>query len=173
VDEGANAKRVDLEHPLFAAVTHLEILDSHEFENDTAEGMEWLLNLSALPMLTHLSLSGTPPNPAILKNILKSCPCLRALIVAFPVGDEVGACAYVEVIETVKDARLVLGVDTDPYSDWEVGARGSEDIWVKAEKFVDLKTHGERSCEFRYLILSPLLIISCRAPVNAFLMYCT
>ncbi|KAJ7891955.1 hypothetical protein B0H13DRAFT_2038916 [Mycena leptocephala] len=141
VDLGANAKRVDLEHPLFAAVTHLEILDSHEFENDTAEGMEWLLNLSALPVITHLSLSGTPPNPAILKNILKSCPHLRALIVAFPVGDEVGACAYVEVIETVKDARLV-------------GARGSEDIWVKAEKFVDLKTHGERS-------------------LNAFLMYCT
>ncbi|KAJ7869073.1 hypothetical protein B0H13DRAFT_2063463, partial [Mycena leptocephala] len=152
VDEGANAKRVDLEPPPppFAAVTYLDILDSHEFENDTAEGMEWLLNLSALPVLTHLSLSGTPPNPAILK----SCSRLRVLIFAFPVGDKVGACAYVEVIETVKDARLVLEVDTDRYSDWEVGARGGEDIWVKAEKFVDLKTRGERS-------------------LNAFLMYCT
>lgn len=74
----------------------------------------------------------------------------------------------------MEDARLVLGVDTDPYSDWEVGARGGEDIWVKAETFVDLKTRGERSCEFVYLILSPsLLIISCLPPVDAFLMYCT
>ncbi|KAJ7865407.1 hypothetical protein B0H13DRAFT_2067808 [Mycena leptocephala] len=118
---------VDLEHPLFAAVTHLDIFDDIDIEEEEPEGMQWLQSLSILPALTHLAFS-TAPNPRVLHDVLENCPHIRVLLVVFPITDTNGAKAYVEELSVV-DARL--------------GARGGKDIWIRAEEFMTRKRRGE------------------------------
>jgi hypothetical protein len=143
---------VDLEHPLFAAVTHLDIFDDIDIEEEQPEGMQWLQSLSILPALTHLAFS-TAPNPQVLHDVLENCPRIRVLLVVFPITDTNGAKAYMEELSIV-DARLVVATYIDYYSDWERGARGGEDIWVRAEKFIARKMCGEVEGRFKSYVLS-------------------
>ncbi len=49
-----------------------------------------------------------------------------------------------------------MGVATyvDYYNDWETGARGGEDIWVRAEEFIARKRRGEVEGQFKRYVLS-------------------
>ncbi|KAF7354282.1 Tyrosinase central domain-containing protein [Mycena venus] len=148
---------VNLDHPLFATVSHLDIMDDSDIEDSELEGQEWLQNLSTLPALTNLAFS-TTPNPHIVHSILGSCPRLRVLVVLFSVSDTAGARAYLqEVINEVSitDMRFVVATYADYYADWELGARGKEDIWVRVEEFVARKRRGEVEASDYFLNGSP------------------
>ncbi|KAJ7645227.1 hypothetical protein DFH06DRAFT_1136689 [Mycena polygramma] len=130
---------VDLTHPLFSTVTHLDVFDYIDFEgDDEGHGTEWLRNLPVLPALTHLRLN-SPPTEETLRDTLKGCSQLRILVVTFDDTDECSFGAYSQAVREsfqITDPRVVL-TDLDSYSaDWEKGARGVADIWSWAEKRV-------------------------------------
>ncbi|KAJ7093493.1 hypothetical protein C8R44DRAFT_890716 [Mycena epipterygia] len=54
-NKGNEVVSVDLEHPLFASLTHLDLFDEMDIEDD--EGQDWLKSLSTLPALTHFGFS--------------------------------------------------------------------------------------------------------------------
>ncbi|KAJ7264516.1 hypothetical protein B0H12DRAFT_229950 [Mycena haematopus] len=141
-DEDGEESAVDLEHPLFAAVSHLDILDGFDIEDAEPQGLEWLRHLATLPALTHLSFSSTPPNPFIVQEILQNCPLIRVLVVAFADKDKDGADTYLEH-SNISDSRFVVVTSMDYYEDWERGARGEDDVWARAAEFISRKEHGE------------------------------
>ncbi|KAJ6514348.1 hypothetical protein C8R47DRAFT_1090993 [Mycena vitilis] len=143
-DEG-----VDLTHPLFSTVTHLDVFDYIDFEGDgdfEGHGTEWLHNLPALPALTHLRLT-SPPTEETLRETLKGCSQLRVLVVTFDVTDECSFDAYSQAMEEgfqITDPRVVLA-EMDSYSaDWEKGARGGAEIWSLAEQHVHKATKRQQ-----------------------------
>ncbi|KAJ7342807.1 hypothetical protein DFH08DRAFT_235803 [Mycena albidolilacea] len=133
---------VDLDHPLFGAVTHLDLFDEVDIEDEEPEQLAWLLqDPSKLPALTHLAFN-TQPNPLVLQKLLTRYPQLHVLIVAFNAKEEDLAAGYMEEL-TIADLRLVVATYANYYIDWELGARGGDDLWVRSEEFVSRKRRGE------------------------------
>lgn len=125
---------IDIEHPLFVAVTHLELFDEFDIEDD--EGPAWFIHLCNLPALTHLSFNSAA-HPDALRRILASFPLLQVLLVTFPTTDDTSELFAEYVGELgVADTRLVIATYGDCYDDWEIGARGGDDIWVWAEEVI-------------------------------------
>ncbi|KAJ7225192.1 hypothetical protein C8J57DRAFT_1731152, partial [Mycena rebaudengoi] len=134
---------VDLQHPLFAAASHLDIFNYFDIEKEEPEAMRWLKHLSALPALTHLAFS-SPPNPQVMYFVLDSCPRLDVLLIVFPVIGKNTAKEYLKhIADHFCDSRFVAAIYKDYYSDWELGARGGKDIWARAEEFIARKKRGE------------------------------
>ncbi|KAJ7266172.1 hypothetical protein C8J57DRAFT_1469958 [Mycena rebaudengoi] len=134
---------VDLQHPLFAAASHLDIFDYFDIEKEEPEAMRWLKHLSALPALTHLAFS-SPPNPQVMYSVLDSCPRIDVLLIMFPVIRKNTAKEYLKhIADDFCDSRFVAAIYKDYYSDWELGARGGKDIWARAEEFIARKKRGE------------------------------
>ncbi|KAJ7342758.1 hypothetical protein DFH08DRAFT_962804 [Mycena albidolilacea] len=133
---------VDLDHPLFGAVTHLDLFDEVDIEDEEPEQLTWLLqDPSKLPALTYLAFN-TQPNPLVLQKLLTSYPQLHVLIVAFNAKEEDLAVGYMEEL-TIADPRLAVATYANYYIDWELGARGGDDLWVRSEGFVSRKRRGE------------------------------
>ncbi|KAJ7851240.1 hypothetical protein B0H14DRAFT_3866359 [Mycena olivaceomarginata] len=114
---------VDIGHPLFSTLSHLDILDEIDPEG---MGPEWLNDLSTLPALTHLSFNN-PPNSEILHTMLQACPRIHVFIAAFHVSGKARAHAYVESM-SIRDIRFVVATYSDHYGDWELGTKGGADI---------------------------------------------
>ncbi|KAF8202647.1 hypothetical protein K438DRAFT_1965139 [Mycena galopus ATCC 62051] len=152
-DDDAEESAVDLQHSLFAALTHLDVLDDIDVEDEEPQALEWLRHLSTLPALTHLSFSSTPPNPQIVDDVLRACPLIHVLIVAFSISDKEGPDTYLEH-SSISDIRFVMVAFVDYYRDWELGARGGEDIWVRAEEFISRKKGGDLEADNYLLDLS-------------------
>ncbi|KAJ7064207.1 OPT oligopeptide transporter protein-domain-containing protein [Mycena amicta] len=135
---------VDLSHPLFRSVTHLDILDAIDPEDEELADMPWLLNgnlgAASLPALTHLSFN-SPPHPVALSSIMQSSfpaggdSTLKVLLIVFTASEAALAFDYVVMCP---DPRVVVATDKDYYANWERGARGSaeDDIWLQAEQLV-------------------------------------
>jgi hypothetical protein len=139
--------QVDFEHPLFETVTHLDIFD--DVQNDEEEDKEWLEQLPVLPALTHLAFNG-PPSFSTIRHILSESPRLCVLLVTYPKLQAQGAREFADSID-VEDPRLVVAVnEVNYYDDWEAGARGREDIWFRADAFVAAKSRGliRRMCPY-------------------------
>ncbi|KAJ7285312.1 hypothetical protein C8J57DRAFT_1498144 [Mycena rebaudengoi] len=139
--------QVDFEHPLFETVTHLDIFD--DVQNDEEEDKEWLEQLPVLPALTHLAFNG-PPSLSTIRHILSESPRLCVLLVTYPKLQAQGAREFADSID-VEDPRLVVAVnEVNYYDDWEAGARGREDIWFRADAFVAAKSRGliRRMCPY-------------------------
>ncbi|KAJ6530040.1 hypothetical protein DFH09DRAFT_151901 [Mycena vulgaris] len=140
-DEDRDAEEaVDLEHALFRSVTHLLLFDTltdHEYP----EGIT--MRLSKLPALTHLSFRwGDEPDPLVIHRILATTH-IQVLLVMFPIWKADEANSYSEELSWVADVRVVVGMYRNHSADWESGAWGGEDIWMRAEKFVARKRRGE------------------------------
>ncbi|KAJ7479453.1 hypothetical protein B0H11DRAFT_1276209 [Mycena galericulata] len=136
---------VNMNHPLFAAVSHLNILDWFDIEDEEPQAMQWLKDLSRLPALTHLAF-GSPPHPQVMSTVLDSCPRLDALLAMFPVinNKQDAAKEYLEYIGgAISDSRFVVAMYNEYDTDWELGARGGNDIWARAEEFIARKKCGE------------------------------
>ncbi|KAJ7489668.1 hypothetical protein B0H11DRAFT_2278361 [Mycena galericulata] len=134
---------VDMNYPLFAVVSHLEIYDGFDTEVEEPEVMQWLRGLSALPALTHLALN-SPPHLQVLSSVLGACPRIDALLVLFPVVQQDSAKEYLEYIGgAISDSRFVVVMYKNYYADWELGARGGSDVWARADDFIARKKRGE------------------------------
>jgi hypothetical protein len=150
---------VDLTHPLFGSITHLDILD------DMEEGAtEICAQISILPSLTHLSLDFHIPTD-ILVTVLVNCPRLKLLLVLWPSWDQESyelAC-----IPRVCDVRFVMASFDDYWAEWEAGAMGLPNFWSRGDDFVARKRRGEiEGTVFTFLIylhvsLTPSILVTC------------
>jgi hypothetical protein len=145
-DEGIT---VNIGHPLFSTVSHLDILDEIDPEG---LGPEWLNDLSTLPALTHLSFN-IPLNSEIFHTILQACPCIQVFIAAFHVSEKAEAHAYVEAM-SIRDIRFVVATYNNHYGDWELGTKGGADIWVRVEEFISRKKRGEIEGVYTFIPLA-------------------
>ncbi|KAF7366315.1 hypothetical protein MSAN_00887700 [Mycena sanguinolenta] len=120
----------DFSHPLFSRITHLQLWDNHT-------GWKYWSGLATLPNLTHLAF-GTTRTLAIFQNMLTACSALQALVFTY---SRVESGAGLESL--AHDVRFVC-IPKPPFmSDWQIGARGGDDFWVRAENFIARRSCGE------------------------------
>ncbi|KAJ7499949.1 hypothetical protein FB451DRAFT_1207059 [Mycena latifolia] len=124
---------VDFGHTLFSRLTHLDMFDSTPLD-------AWAVAFGQLPHLTHLSV--WPGKPAFFRGVLQHCAQLEVLALVFT--DQYGLQEGLEEYRFFgDDPRSVLMSVDDFLNDWEVGARGGEDFWVRAERFIEKRRAGE------------------------------
>jgi hypothetical protein len=128
---------IDLSHPFFRTVTHIDIFEAVDDEN----GAQICPGLAALPALTHLCLNNDVPVD-IFKRLLEQCPRLQIML---HLWHEVYSESARDVANDprVADVRYVVAVFTDYWSDWEGWARGGTDVWAAADTFVARKRQDE------------------------------
>ncbi|KAJ7230844.1 hypothetical protein B0H12DRAFT_221117 [Mycena haematopus] len=123
---------IDFTHPLFSHITHLELRAAlHRAEWDQWKG------LATVPNLTHLAFLGGK-SLSIFRNTLAACPKLQVLI-SLHVQDDPG----VGLESLAHDTRFVCIPAPPFYTDWQIGAHGGEDFWVRAEKFIAQRNRYE------------------------------
>ncbi|KAJ7123476.1 hypothetical protein C8R44DRAFT_875666 [Mycena epipterygia] len=128
---------VDLHHPLFSSLTHLNIFGTIK------ESPRIYEHLQSLPSLTHLCLDNDIPRDALCA-VLSGCPHLEVVVnlwAYFRANRAVG----VSKNPPVTDLRFVVGLYREYWDDWEAGARGGHDFWARAETFIERKRRGEIS----------------------------
>jgi hypothetical protein len=127
-----SAADVDLRHPFFLSVTHMEI-----FEVD----MHICAGLASMLTLTHLCLDENL-EVAILAHVLDHCSNLQVLVNMF---DFQGDAQGVADNPPVTDVRfVVVAIACHSYWDeWELGARAGVDFWVAADTFIARKRRRE------------------------------
>ncbi|KAJ7195759.1 hypothetical protein GGX14DRAFT_376659 [Mycena pura] len=125
-------------HPLFSRITHLtmgERLSSVE-EHIYA-------NLRTLPALTHLCLhSVVSPTTCTLELLLTDCVRLELLVVLWEQLSIVSA-TRMAANTPLRDVRLVVGVYSHCWVDWNTGAAGLPNLWTRAENVVAQRRGGE------------------------------
>ncbi|KAJ7758815.1 hypothetical protein DFH07DRAFT_772388 [Mycena maculata] len=119
---------IDFSHPLFAQITHLDILDWDDRGWNRHDGYA---GLARMPRLTHLSFSYNKEIPhGVCRGALEHCELLQVLaIVRSSPGSEPPA-------NLSRDPRFVIVVVEDDLEDWKKGAHGEEDYWAVAEEMV-------------------------------------
>ncbi|KAJ7213615.1 hypothetical protein GGX14DRAFT_619235 [Mycena pura] len=134
---------IDLAHPLFMTITHLDILEPL-LDSDVA--LDICPALPALPALTHLCLGTMTSSTTLwttLDMLLADCARLQLLAVLWPKHT---ASSDVMLASTpLRDVRLVMGLDRNISVDWAAGATGLPNFWTEAESFVARKRSGEIS----------------------------
>ncbi|KAJ6600215.1 hypothetical protein B0H10DRAFT_2083383 [Mycena sp. CBHHK59/15] len=123
---------IDLTHPLFDSITHLDIYD------EIGE-KRILTRISALPALTHLCFNEEVAW-GIIRAVLRDCPRLELLanFCSFP-GDVFRERAQ---DPPVRDVRFVMGMYADHWIDYDVGVKGLSDFWSVLDDFVAGKRSG-------------------------------
>ncbi|KAJ7483899.1 hypothetical protein B0H11DRAFT_1193551 [Mycena galericulata] len=128
-------QHIDLKHPLFNSITHLDVFDAMgEIDAYIAP------HLASLPALTHLCLNNRVPGH-ILRALLSDCPRLRLLVNLWYYQKASSGRALADD-PPVADRRFVVGLYRDYQREWTAGARGEPDFWTMAEDFVARKRGG-------------------------------
>jgi hypothetical protein len=128
-DGGAN---IDFQHPLFAHLTHLEV-----FDKDPALTT---VGIPRIPCLTHLAFH-VLWDVNLYLAVLAQCPRLEVL--AFIVHERFWGEEYGVVDPRFgDDVRTVVVAVQDFINDWEFGADGGADYWVRAERFIAQRRSG-------------------------------
>ncbi|KAF7366179.1 Tyrosinase central domain-containing protein [Mycena venus] len=123
---------IDLNHPLFRSVTHLDMF--------RIEGVaEILVELPTLPALTHLALDSDLSRDIVL-SVLPDCPRLKLLLVQWQLFEKRDYMAA--RTPHVYDVRFVIGLYGDYWADWEAGAREGVDAWSRGDEFIARKREG-------------------------------
>ncbi|KAJ7088702.1 hypothetical protein C8R44DRAFT_444000 [Mycena epipterygia] len=124
---------VDLSHPAFRNITHMDIFD---VVDDII-----LPGLATLPALTHLCLNDDV-GLRVLQRILEQCMHLQVLVNLWYISDSEDA-REIANSPPVTDVRFVVIVFSDFWTDLEIGARGGTDFWAAADVFIVRKRRGE------------------------------
>ncbi|KAJ7184910.1 hypothetical protein C8R46DRAFT_467987 [Mycena filopes] len=126
---------IDLAHPLFRNITHLEVLGIPERE--TAPAL--FAGLSLVPKLEHLAINDTALYAML--PIWTSFTHLRSIVLLRP--ESVRKDKPVNFPPALAaDDRLVLIGQTDYTEDWFRGANGGEDFWDVAAAFIEARRAG-------------------------------
>ncbi|KAJ7220864.1 hypothetical protein GGX14DRAFT_676261 [Mycena pura] len=116
-------------HPLFAQLTHLELIGSP----NEGELEQWAAKLPLLPQLTHLSFDEEdflPICPALLQQ------CKLLVVLACLDGKPlIGATTHIYEEELSKDPRFAVLV-SQWFRDWQLGVHNGDDYWRRAEQFI-------------------------------------
>ncbi|KAJ7101708.1 hypothetical protein C8R44DRAFT_887907 [Mycena epipterygia] len=135
----------DFSHPLWASNTHLDLSVDSRFWS--RYGWETWSGVGQMPCLTHLSFHNNPKDYILIYHgVLLHCKSLQVLTASFGV-----ACRMLPLVPgyapIATDPRFVMLVITNLIADWEMGARGSEDHWIRADKLVRKQCSGEIKSE--------------------------
>lgn len=135
-----------LSRPFFLSVTHLELFQPNSDELELPIWDDWS-RLASLPSLTHLCVS--QELGVILPHAIRECPRLAVGIIAFWGYEAQDGMEFTEGL-TWGDPRLVVMVMViDSFTeDWELGARGGDDFWARADAFIARKRVGEIESKF-------------------------
>ncbi|KAJ7021969.1 hypothetical protein C8F04DRAFT_1139394 [Mycena alexandri] len=124
----------DFAHPLFANLTHLDVLDKRD------GGWAGWVGLPTLPRLTHLSFNDDISN-SVCEGALEHCTQLRVLVIVWANHTTMQADPY-DRTALAEDPRFVMIVVNQYLRDWEAGAAGGEDYWARADAFVQKRQAG-------------------------------
>ncbi|KAJ7443136.1 hypothetical protein FB451DRAFT_1437787 [Mycena latifolia] len=125
---------IDLTHPVFASLTHLEILDPI-YGDDT----RIIACVPALPALTHLRLSDNVPWKHV-QTLLAQCPRLEVLISIFPAMKAPWAVQRARMCP-IHDPRFVITIYRSHPGSWKI-YQCRPSIWSLEEDFVALRRSG-------------------------------
>jgi hypothetical protein len=123
---------VDLTHPLFASITHLDVYDSI--------GETWILtHIAALPALTHLCLNEKVPWD-IIRAVLRDSPRLELLANFWEYPGDIGRERAQD--PPVRDVRFVMGMYANHWHDYDEGVKRLYNFWSVPDGFVARKRSG-------------------------------
>jgi hypothetical protein len=134
------ANAVDFTHPLFSNLTHLELMGFPDY----ASWEEWK-GLALIPNLTHLAFL-MQKSLAIFQGALDTCPALQVLVYLYSRVYEA-----IDLQKLAQDTRFVCMRVSPFVLDWQIGARGGDDFWVCAERFIAQRVSGQVDREFVFL----------------------
>ncbi|KAJ7081248.1 hypothetical protein C8R44DRAFT_906454, partial [Mycena epipterygia] len=137
-----NPSGPNFSHRLRARITHL---DFHGFEGCAWANHSWETwsGLAQMLRLTHLSFHNNGQDYApIYQGVLLHCKSLQVVAAFFT---NVGLLLpFVPDYATIAtDPRFVMLVTKNIILDWEIGARGGEDRWIRADELVRRRRSGE------------------------------
>ncbi|KAJ7628218.1 hypothetical protein DFH06DRAFT_1480621 [Mycena polygramma] len=137
--------------PFFLSVTHLSLFYLPRGPM-REQWHDWAL-LAALPALTHLSLSRNLARD-ILHEALAECPRIVVGIAVIRGNYPYERRSAIEFARglTVSDPRIVVMLIPHYSKDWEIGARGGADYWVRAEEFVARKREQGETEPIHYFL---------------------
>ncbi|KAJ7476440.1 hypothetical protein FB451DRAFT_1557349 [Mycena latifolia] len=125
---------IDLTHPAFVSLTHLEILDPI-YDDDT----RIISHFPALPALTHLRLSDNVPWKHV-ETLLADCLRLEVLISLFPTMKAPWAVQRARMCP-IHDPRFVITIYRSSPGRWAVHQRRPS-TWSLAKDFVSARRSG-------------------------------
>ncbi|KAF7303947.1 F-box domain-containing protein [Mycena indigotica] len=135
---------INVHHSLLGRLTHLDLYDD-------PIPTELFRLLPALPSLTHLALNHSV-HLSVLRYLLESVPALVVLIVLWDIDLRDSAVEYgVDLLKhaptVLNEPRFVMIVYNDTRSEWEAGAWGGDNFWVRAERWSKKRRNGEMNPE--------------------------
>ncbi|KAJ7362639.1 hypothetical protein DFH08DRAFT_799664 [Mycena albidolilacea] len=108
-----------------------------------------------MPRLTHLSFDDITLQDASYRNALRDCKSLEVLAASWSNVNLIEAFVREGRYATIAtDLRFVVLLATHRILDWETGARGGADYWVRADELVRKRRSGETNVT----IVPPLVI---------------
>ncbi|KAJ7249132.1 hypothetical protein B0H12DRAFT_1122802 [Mycena haematopus] len=129
--------KVDMGHSLFDSITHLDVFDR------IAEGETQICSqISALPVLTHLSFHNDVVPWTTMQRVLAQCTGLKVLVNVWHRTKQ--RYAYEKTANVpIHDVRIALYLYNDYWDEWEADARGLRpNFWSLADDFVGRKRNG-------------------------------
>ncbi|KAJ6493970.1 hypothetical protein C8R47DRAFT_1117891 [Mycena vitilis] len=135
--------RINFAHPVFALITHLDVLDRPGINN-----IEPWKNLPLIPHLTHLSFTH-PEFATVSLPLLRTCASLRVMLVmSYKFTAESLISSLPDGQELLDDHRFVIMDYLDLQKDWQKGAYTGINYWSRAEEFIAKRRLGEVSSPF-------------------------
>ncbi|KAJ7131238.1 hypothetical protein C8R44DRAFT_978192, partial [Mycena epipterygia] len=130
-------KTIDMCHPLFSSITHLDIFDT------IGDGdIDICPQIPAIPALTHLCLHDRIPW-ATIKKLLAECPKLELLVNLRRPRSSALVQIFVQDVP-IHDMRFVIQLYQDCWSGWKAHVTGLRpDFWSLADDFVARKRSGD------------------------------
>ncbi|KAJ6456778.1 hypothetical protein C8R47DRAFT_186290 [Mycena vitilis] len=129
---------IELAHPAFTYLTHLDVMD---FGDSAAETLI-LAQLPALHALTHLALDHDV-RPNAMQALLEQCPYLELGLSLWMASeqDDYRSAQHPHIY----DVRFVIGYCSGDYywASWEASALGRPNLWSLGDDFVARKRRGE------------------------------
>jgi hypothetical protein len=124
--------QLDLSHPFFIDITHLELIVSMPEMP--------LMDLHKLPRLTHLRIIVPQENIYIndfVRGCLARCRGIQACLLRYKTAPIV-----LRSCDEIRDNRVVMVPYKDPASEWEAAVNGLPDMWTAADTFIQQRRQG-------------------------------
>ncbi|KAJ7142734.1 hypothetical protein C8R44DRAFT_866039 [Mycena epipterygia] len=128
--------------PRVGTITHLDLYGVAGVDAGDRRGWGIWSRLAEMPCLTHLSVQNRAFAGNLYYGTLRDCKSLEALAVIFSNANilEAFVASYAAL---ATDPRLVMLVVMNRPRDWEMGAKGDEDSWVRVDELVRRRRSGE------------------------------
>ncbi|KAJ7615562.1 hypothetical protein FB45DRAFT_1108392 [Roridomyces roridus] len=130
--------------PLFESVTHLQLYvatanGNYRVSHTLSRAWKHWSALAALKTLTHLAV--VPSEQNLANYILSILPRLHALVL-YSERSDMGYTTSPDR-DVLQDPRIFVESLFQLRPLWHSGARGGDDIWLRAEEFIAMKRSGD------------------------------